>query len=244
MEDAARHLALLTRTTEVVNSSLDLQEVMEAIAHEVAAALETAKKMHKRGIRVLIGGDYGFAWTPQGTNAKDLKHFVDLLGYSPSEAMVCATKFGGELMGLPGGKDLALQALVSHFPPEQVAEIVQAYRAAVAHQRIDRRAQSGHERQAGDAKHVGPRAPDTRLVDERLAHVETHPTRRGRRRRTSASRFATPSPRRGRREARLSSCPRRRPLSPPQQLRRKFEPDPSRPRHLVTEPGMGYRFEP
>ena len=41
MEDAARHLALLTKTIEVVNSSLDLQEVMEAIAHETAAALET-----------------------------------------------------------------------------------------------------------------------------------------------------------------------------------------------------------
>ncbi|MFF7935528.1 response regulator [Streptomyces sp. NPDC007940] len=27
------------------------------------------------------------------------------------------------------------------------------------------------------------------------------------------------------------------------QLRRKLEADPSRPRHLVTEPGMGYRFE-
>ena len=41
MDDAARHLALLTRTTEVVNSSLDLEDVLQAIAHEVAAALET-----------------------------------------------------------------------------------------------------------------------------------------------------------------------------------------------------------
>ena len=27
-------------------------------------------------------------------------------------------------------------------------------------------------------------------------------------------------------------------------LRRKLEPDPSHPRHLITEPGLGYRFEP
>jgi two-component system KDP operon response regulator KdpE len=27
-------------------------------------------------------------------------------------------------------------------------------------------------------------------------------------------------------------------------LRRKLEPEPSRPRHLITEPGMGYRFQP
>jgi two-component system KDP operon response regulator KdpE len=27
------------------------------------------------------------------------------------------------------------------------------------------------------------------------------------------------------------------------QLRRKLEPEPSRPRYLITEPGMGYRFE-
>jgi two-component system KDP operon response regulator KdpE len=28
------------------------------------------------------------------------------------------------------------------------------------------------------------------------------------------------------------------------QIRRKLEPDPSRPRYFITEPGMGYRFEP
>lgn len=28
------------------------------------------------------------------------------------------------------------------------------------------------------------------------------------------------------------------------QLRRKLETQPSRPRHLITEPGMGYRFQP
>jgi two-component system KDP operon response regulator KdpE len=28
------------------------------------------------------------------------------------------------------------------------------------------------------------------------------------------------------------------------QLRRKLEPEPSRPRHIITEPGMGYRYQP
>jgi two-component system KDP operon response regulator KdpE len=27
-------------------------------------------------------------------------------------------------------------------------------------------------------------------------------------------------------------------------LRRKLEENPSRPRHLLTEPGMGYRYQP
>jgi two-component system KDP operon response regulator KdpE len=27
------------------------------------------------------------------------------------------------------------------------------------------------------------------------------------------------------------------------QLRRKLEPEPGHPRHLLTEPGLGYRFE-
>jgi imidazolonepropionase-like amidohydrolase len=69
-----------------------------AYERELEHAVETSRKMHRRGIRVLIGGDYGFAWTPQGTNAKDLETFVDMLGFSPMEAIVAATKYGGQIM--------------------------------------------------------------------------------------------------------------------------------------------------
>lgn len=47
--------------------------------------------MHRRGIVVLPGGDYGFAWTPHGTYARDLSHFVNLLGFTPMEAIISAT---------------------------------------------------------------------------------------------------------------------------------------------------------
>lgn len=61
---------------------------------------EIYAKLRKRGVRVLIGGDYGFAWVPQGMNARDIEHFVNLFGYSPSEALECATRVGGEVMGM------------------------------------------------------------------------------------------------------------------------------------------------
>ena len=57
-------------------------------------------ELRKRGVRILIGGDYGFAQSPQGDNARDLKHFVDLLGFSPSGALQCGTRIGGQVMGL------------------------------------------------------------------------------------------------------------------------------------------------
>jgi imidazolonepropionase-like amidohydrolase len=69
---------------------------------ELEHAVETCRKMQRRGIRVLIGGDYGFAWTPQGTNAKDLEYFVDMVGLSPMEAILAGTKLGGEIMGMSG----------------------------------------------------------------------------------------------------------------------------------------------
>ncbi len=71
-----------------------------AYERELEHAVETMQKMHKRGIRVLTGGDYGFAWTPHGTNAKDLEYFVDMVGFTPMEAIQAATKYGGQIMGM------------------------------------------------------------------------------------------------------------------------------------------------
>lgn len=58
-------------------------------------------EMHRRGVRVLPGGDYGFLWNPNGANARDLQYFVDLYDFSPAEALRAATMYGGQLMGMP-----------------------------------------------------------------------------------------------------------------------------------------------
>ncbi len=60
----------------------------------------TYEQIRKRGIRAVIGGDYGFCFTPQGTNARDIGHLVKFFGYSPMEALLAATKIGGEIMDM------------------------------------------------------------------------------------------------------------------------------------------------
>src|SRR5712671_3027850 len=47
------------------------------------ATCRTHDAMRRRGIRIVVGGDYGFAANPQGTNARDLQHFVTHFGFSP-----------------------------------------------------------------------------------------------------------------------------------------------------------------
>ncbi len=86
-------------TPEIADKVMDLPRKMEHTAR-------TYREVRKRGIRALPGGDYGFAWTPMGTNARDLEHFVNLFGYTPAESLKAATKWGGELMGM--GDELGL----------------------------------------------------------------------------------------------------------------------------------------
>jgi imidazolonepropionase-like amidohydrolase len=70
------------------------------------ASKQTHTQMRKRGIRHVIGGDFGFAWSKQGTNARDLKFFVDYYGYTPAEALRCGTRNGGALMTMGSGEKL------------------------------------------------------------------------------------------------------------------------------------------
>jgi imidazolonepropionase-like amidohydrolase len=65
-------------------------------------SVKTHSELRRRGIRHLIGGDYGFGWSPQGTQGRDLEFFVEYYGYSPEEALVCATRNGGLAMGYGG----------------------------------------------------------------------------------------------------------------------------------------------
>jgi imidazolonepropionase-like amidohydrolase len=65
------------------------------------AACESLQAMHKRGIRILPGGDYGFAFTPHCQNARDLEFFVKYLGFTPMEAIRCTTLYGGQIMLRP-----------------------------------------------------------------------------------------------------------------------------------------------
>jgi imidazolonepropionase-like amidohydrolase len=85
--------------------------VQDCLEHNVAVHGE----LRRRGVRAVIGGDYGLPWAPNGTNARDVAHFVTYLGYSPAEALRCATLNGALLMGTgaavmaPGGlADLVL----------------------------------------------------------------------------------------------------------------------------------------
>lgn len=93
-------LAWLIRTTYNASEYGITPEIAEKMGYkrELEAACEALQKMHKRGIRILPGGDYGFAWMPHGTNAMDLEYFTTYLGMSNMEALISATRYGGQIM--------------------------------------------------------------------------------------------------------------------------------------------------
>jgi imidazolonepropionase-like amidohydrolase len=89
------------------------------------AMIRLMPEMKKRGIRVLPGGDYGFPYNVIGHNARDLQIFVEQFGFSPTEALVAATRQGGELMDMDVGQIktgmLADLLLIDGNPLEDIA---------------------------------------------------------------------------------------------------------------------------
>jgi imidazolonepropionase-like amidohydrolase len=107
MLEAARERVFIAPGIGILHAMLNEAEpygITRAKATEMGyqieweAAIESLKAMHKRGVRILFGGDYGFAFTPHCQNARDLEFFVKYLGFTPMEAIRCATAYGGQIM--------------------------------------------------------------------------------------------------------------------------------------------------
>ena len=83
-------------------------DVAEMIGNkrELEEGIKVMNKMRVAGIKILPFGDYGFAWLPHGTEARDLEHFVHLFGYSPWEALRAATAWSGEAWAGQSGEKI------------------------------------------------------------------------------------------------------------------------------------------
>src|SRR5262249_49447967 len=75
------------------------QRVIDGHQETLEGGAESARRIFKAGGRLGMGGDYGFAWNPQGDYAKELTFFVKNVGFSPLETITCATKTGAEIVG-------------------------------------------------------------------------------------------------------------------------------------------------
>lgn len=75
------------------------QRVVDGHQETLDGGAESARMILRAGGRLGMGGDYGFAWNPHGTYAKELTFFVKHVGLTPLEVIHCATKTGAEIMG-------------------------------------------------------------------------------------------------------------------------------------------------
>lgn len=75
------------------------QKVVDGHQETLDGGAESARMILKAGGRLGMGGDYGFAWNPHGTYAKELSFFVNYVGLSPLKVIQCGTQTGAEIMG-------------------------------------------------------------------------------------------------------------------------------------------------
>ncbi len=75
------------------------QRVVDGHQETLDGGAESARRILAAGGRLGMGGDYGFAWNPHGTYAKELTFFVKHVGFSALDTIRCATLNGAEIMG-------------------------------------------------------------------------------------------------------------------------------------------------
>jgi imidazolonepropionase-like amidohydrolase len=75
------------------------QRVVDGHRETLEAGADSARRILRAGGRLGMGGDYGFAWNPHGTYARELTFFVEQVGLHPLEVLHCATQTGAEIMG-------------------------------------------------------------------------------------------------------------------------------------------------
>ena len=75
------------------------QKVIDGHKETLEGGAASARRILRAGGRLGMGGDYGFAWNPHGTYARELTFFVRHVGFSPLEVIGCATRTGAEIMG-------------------------------------------------------------------------------------------------------------------------------------------------
>ena len=83
---------------------IDMSSMKASAAQRMELEAALVPQLKARGVRILIGGDYGFPFNPNGRNARDIEHFVRYFGYTPADALKAATSLGGALMGLDVGQ--------------------------------------------------------------------------------------------------------------------------------------------
>ena len=133
--EAAKDRVFVTPTTSFYHGLLHLSHWPDALIERmrVRQALEanvaTHIELHRRGVRMLLGSDYGISFMPCGSNAADVGHLVRYLGLTPQQALRAATYHGGLAMGrecgtiLPGAlADLLVVAGDPTSDPDLVAD--------------------------------------------------------------------------------------------------------------------------
>jgi imidazolonepropionase-like amidohydrolase len=108
MLEARKDEIFVAPTIGIAQAALDAKPPPHFDMSHIKADAQTAiehqsrlvPELKRRGVRLLPGGDYGFPFNPTGRNARDLELFVRYFGYTATEALLAATRLGGQIMGM------------------------------------------------------------------------------------------------------------------------------------------------